>query len=428
MLHYGIIAIGSRGDVQPFVALSLGLLRKGNRVTLMAHENFRSFIEGFGVDFHSLAGDTWEMVNDPKGLRLLQSGNTLKLLRYIHERGEKGQAQVNKDLWEGCERAEVLVTSALGIHWVSSIAEKMGKRWAIIQLSFPTNATQEFPFAGFGLPAFDFFKFPAYNRATFWLLRSFFWRRVRIAVNDHRQSLGLPPLRQSIFDKADSDHILTCYAVSPALLRRPADWEAHIKVTGFLTLSSPSNGLSNDIPDELLQWLQTGEKPIYIGFGSMPIPDPARFTSILRELLTRTSHRFILCKGWSDLEGLPLDSRLLVVSSVPHEWLFPQCQAAIIHGGVGTLAAALKAGIPTIVVSIFGDQHWWGKLIQKRKLGCHIPFKRLSTKKLMAAMQNVFAPEIAQNVADLACKLNGEDGLQNAIDNLEEYFLAGKEG
>jgi UDP:flavonoid glycosyltransferase YjiC (YdhE family) len=428
MLHYGIIAIGSRGDVQPFVALSLGLLGKGNRVTLMAHENFRSLVESHGIDFHSLAGSTEEILQSPKAVRHLQTGNTFRLLRSIHQRGEKGQAQVNEDLWEGCLRAEVLVTSALGIHWISSIAEKMGKRWAIVQLSFPTNSTGEFPFAGFDFPAFDFFRFPAYNRATFWLLRSFFWRRVRVAVNDHRKSLGLPALRQSIFDKADSDHILTCYAVSPALLQRPADWEPNIKVTGFLTLPSPSNGPSNDIADKLLQWLRTGEKPIYIGFGSMPIPDPARFIRILQELLRRTSHRFIFCNGWPDLEGLPVDSRLLVVSSIPHEWLFPQCQAAIIHGGVGTLAAALKAGIPTIVVSIFGDQHWWGKLIQKRKLGCHIAFKRLSTGKLMAAMQNVFAPEIAQHLADLAFKLNGEDGVRNAIDSLEEYFLAGKGG
>jgi UDP:flavonoid glycosyltransferase YjiC (YdhE family) len=238
----------------------------------------------------------------------------------------------------------------------------------------------------------------------------------------------LSALGQSIFNKVDSDRILTCYAVSPVLLKRPSDWETHIKVTGFLILPNRSNDGSKDVPGEWIKWLDRGEKPVYIGFGSMPIPDPARFTGILRELLRRTSHRFIFCNGWPDLEGLPVDSRLLVVSSIPHEWLFPQCQAAIIHGGVGTLAAALRAGIPTIIVSIFGDQHWWGKLIQKRKLGCHIPFKRLSTKKLVAAIQNVFAPEIARNLADLSSKLNGEDGLQNAIDNLEEYFLAGKGG
>src|SRR6185312_1121195 len=118
-MHYGIVAIGSRGDVQPFVALSLGLILRGHRVTLLAHENFKSFVEGFSIDFYSLTGSTEEMVNDPKGLRLLQSGNTLKLLRYIHERGLAVQDRVNRDLWEGCQAADVLVTSVLGVPWVS---------------------------------------------------------------------------------------------------------------------------------------------------------------------------------------------------------------------------------------------------------------------------------------------------------------------
>ena len=428
MLHYGIIAIGSRGDVQPFVALSLGLLRKGNRVTLMAHENFRSFVQDHGIDFHPLAGSTEEILQSPEAVRHLQTGNTFRLLRSIHERGGKWQTQMNRDLWEGCLRPEVLVTGALGIHWISSIAEKMGKRWAVIQLSFPTNATREFPFAGFDFPAFDFFKFPAYNRATFRLLRSFFWRRVKTSVNEHRQSLGLPALQQSIFDKALSDHILTCYAVSPALLRRPADWDDNIQVTGFLSMPALSNNASKNIPGKLLEWLGTGDRPIYIGLGSMPIPDPALFTQVLAALLARTDHRYIFCEGWSWLPEVPTDPRLFVVPSIPHEWLFPRCRAAIIHGGVGTLAAALRAGIPTVVLSIFGDQHWWGKFIQKRKLGAHIPFKRLSTKKLIAAIQDVFSPEIAQNLSGLAGELKGEDGLQNTIASLEEYFLAGKSG
>jgi hypothetical protein len=95
----------------------------------MAHENFRSFVKDHGIDFHPLAGNTEEMLQAPEGLRLLQSGNTFRLLRYIHKRAEKLQDRVNQDLWEGCLRAEVLVTGALGIHWISSIAEKMGKRW-----------------------------------------------------------------------------------------------------------------------------------------------------------------------------------------------------------------------------------------------------------------------------------------------------------
>ena len=228
-MHYAIIAIGSRGDVQPFVALSLGLISRGHQVTLLAHENFRSFVKSFSVDLNPLTGDTEEMLHDPKGLRLLQSGYTLKLLRCIHERGATVQPQVNRDLWEDCQPADVLVTSILGVPWVSCIAEKTAKRWAMIQLSFPTTPTRAIPFAGL-----DLINFPAYNGLTYRLLRSILWRQIKPAVNEFRKSLGLPVLQRSIFDKAASDHILTLYAVSAALLHCPADWDANTKVTGFL--------------------------------------------------------------------------------------------------------------------------------------------------------------------------------------------------
>jgi len=417
-MHYGIVAIGSRGDVQPFVALSLGLIRRGHRVTLLAHENFKSFVEGFSIDFYSLTGSTEEMVNDPKGLRLLQSGNTLKLLRYIHERGLAVQDRVNRDLWEGCQAADVLVTSVLGVPWVSCIAEKMGKRWAMIQLSFPTTPTRAFPFAGW-----DLVNFPAYNLLTYQVIRSFFWHQVKPAVSEFRTSLGLAPLKRSIFDKAASDHILTLYAVSPVLLPRPADWNADTQVTGFLSLPSPPVHRTAATAKDLMDWLASGEKPIHIGFGSMPIPDPVLFIRILQELLARTPHRYIFCRGWSQLSDCPRDSRLYVVPTADHAWLLPQCRAAVIHGGVGTLAAALQAGIPPVIVSIFGDQHWWGKRVEQMQLGRHLPFKRLSTDKLIGAIHSVFSPAVMQNLETVALQLRGEDGLEGAIEKLERYFV-----
>lgn len=388
----------------------------------------------------------------------------------------------------------MLVTGALGIAQVSTIAEKTGKKWAMIQLSFPTDTTSAFPFAGL-----DWLNFPAYNRFTYRVFRSFAWRQAKRGVNTFRSSLGLAPLRESIFDKAVSDRTLTLYAVSPALLPRPADWHPNIRVTGFLTLpsqtfhstqpvqpgqstqpaaSDKTSGFPGSLPastsksasktannlEALSRWLSAGDKPIYIGFGSIPIPDPALFIHVLRELLTRTDHRFLFCSGWSDLPGLssdlrqftqpnfPAASRLFITPATDHEWLFPQCNAAIIHGGAGTLAATLRAGVPPIIISIFGDQHWWGKLIEKKSLGRHLPFKQLSSGKLIAAIQSVLSPTtsqhahspsitrtlhtpttqpflsalIAQNLAVLARQLNREDGLQNLFTTLEQYVLSKK--
>jgi sterol 3beta-glucosyltransferase len=154
----------------------------------------------------------------------------------------------------------------------------------------------------------------------------------------------------------------------------------------------------------------------------MPIPDPALFIRVLRELLTRTGNRYILCIGWTAAFELPHDPRLFTVSSINHEGLLPQCKAAIIHGGAGTLAATLKAGTPPVIVSIFGDQHWWGRLIEKKELGRHIPFKRLSPNRLIAALDRVLSPPVTQNVEAISRLLKAEDGVGEAVEQLERYF------
>jgi sterol 3beta-glucosyltransferase len=417
-MHYALIAIGSRGDTQPFIALALGLRLRGHHVTLLAHENFKPFVESYHIDFHPLTGNTEDMLAAPEHLHLLQSGNTFRLLRYIHERARQTQDRVNQDLLKGCQAADVLVTSALGAPWISCIAEKTGKRWALIQLSFPVNPTSDFPFAGF-----DFLDFPSYNRWTYELFRSTVWRHGKKDVNHFRESLGLPALTQSIFDKMDSGRILTLYAVSPALLKRPPDWDANIKVTGFLTLP-PQPSQSESIPSALREWLLAGDRPIYIGFGSMPIPDPGLFGQVLDTLLTRTNHRFLFCGIYGSLPHAAIHHRLAVVPAVDHAELFPHCKAAIIHGGVGTLAAALTAGVPPIIVSIFGDQHWWGKYIEKKQLGRHIPFKKLTPKRVITALDSLGSASITGHVATLARQLQREDGLNAAITNLEEYFCS----
>jgi sterol 3beta-glucosyltransferase len=260
-MHYALIAIGSRGDTQPFIALSLGLIRRGHRVTLLAHENFQSLKDSYNIAFHPLAGNPEQMLQSPEARRLLQSGNTPRLLRYLHRCYQKIQHQLNQDLLDGCQPADALVTSAIGVPWVSCIAEKTGKRWTIIQLNFPTDTTSAFPFAGL-----DYGNFPAYNRLTYRLIRSAFWRPIKRAVNDFRRSLGLPLLRKSIFDKATSDRILTLYAVSPALLPRPGDWHMNRQLTGFLQV--PPNPETARVPE--------GERPRHWLVGRNPATYPPR--------------------------------------------------------------------------------------------------------------------------------------------------------
>ena len=415
-MHYAILTYGSRGDVQPFIALALGLQKKGHRVTIAAAENFKNFVESYGVDYFLLHGDMKELIHTPDAIRMLKTGSTITLIKHLQKAGDETRPKINQGLVQVCEQADALITSTLNVFYIGAIAEKFNKKWAMILPSPPATPTREFPF-----PDFDFFNFPAYNLFTYRLLVFGYWQAYKKRINDFRVSLGLLPAKKNMLHSFDEAKVLTLYNFSQQLIERPKDWADHYQVTGFLPL--PGDGNSNDeAATALSAWLQNGEPPLYIGFGSIPVPDPELLSTILNELLVATNHRFILCKGWSALPGLPNHANLFIVEQSDHEWLLPKCKAAIHHGGAGTLAAVLKAKIPSIIVSIFGDQPMWGKIVARKKIGVHIPFKKVTTKKLLGAIEETQTPAFRKNAFEAGEKVNAENGIERAIEQLEAYF------
>ena len=420
-MHYGIIAIGSRGDVQPFVALALGLLDHGHQVTLLAHENFKTFVEGFGINFHPLPGSIEEMLYSPQGKKVLRSGNMITFMRFVQHVVAKKQPQINQEILAVAQKTDAMITSMLGMIWVDSAAERVHKPFATIQLSFPSTPTREFPFA-----LLDFFDFPLYNRLTYKVFDFLYTKDYKNPLNEFRQSLDLPKIKGSLLKKLAESKTPNLYAISPALLPQPADWHPASQLTGFIHLPAKQREQHplDQTPPALIHWLEASEKPIYIGFGSIPVPDPPRFIHILRQLLTQTTYRFLFCQGWSHLDDLPEHPNLFVISAANHDWLFPRCRAAIIHGGVGTTAAALRAKLPLVVASIFADQPFWGKLIERRGLGTHLPFWRWTTKRLLAAIQAAEIPEVQRRVNELGDQMAAQDGLKQTLQALENYFNA----
>jgi len=418
-MNYGIITYGSRGDVQPYASLALGLMERGHQVYLAAPENFKDFVEGFGINFYPLHGNVEELLYSAEGIRVLKTGNAFTLLRYLQKGGHKMQQKIGEDMFEFAALVDVLIANVLTNVGVYTIAEKLNKKWATVQLSLPTTPTKEFPFAGFA-----FFNTPSYNFLTHKLIRFLYWQLNKKDANKFRVSIGLPISKKSILDKISKENALNLYAFSPQLIAKPKDWKSNCDITGYLTLPEKNREANeiDKIPDGFEEWLNRGKKPVYMGFGSMPVPDAELFGNILKEILLKTGERIVFCKGWSVIENLPQHENLFVLKSINHEWLFPKCKAAMIHGGAGTTAAVLKAKIPAIIVSVFGDQPWWGKLIEGKKLGVHIPFKKLTSQKLLRAIEMTETSLIQKNILEIATKINNEDGLKIAIDKLEEYF------
>ncbi len=406
-MKYGIITTGSRGDVQPFIALALALMEKGHAVTIVAPENFKDFVEGFGVSYIPVTGDTERIINSPEALKLLEGGSIFKFFYHVQKVSAETADQSNRDILQACSQFDYLITSVLPLPVVYSIAEKYGKKCAVVFLSVPPVPTREFPFQVFGAKGH-----PWFNRLSY-KLTGLAYAMISKKLNLFRKEIGLQPA--NVMKALLRSDILAITAISKLLIPQPRDWPSNAHVSGFFFLKPTAR----EIPAGLEEWLATGPAPVYMGFGSIPIPDQARLVRALQGVLAE--RRVVLGAGWSRLNDLPTHPDLFVVKYVNHEWLLPRCSAAIIHGGIGTVGAALRSGTPVIVVSILADQPINGKMIEEKKLGVHIPFKQLSAERLLMAIRAAGEPRIVENCRAAAAVIRAEDGLEKAVRLLEKY-------
>ena len=407
--RYGIITTGSRGDIQPFVALALTLLNRGHDVTLVASENFREFVQGYGIRYAPITGDSERIINSPEALRLLQGGNVFKFVYHLLKISERSAVQSNQDILKACEHFDHLIVSVLPLPIVYSIAGKFHKKCAAVFLSLPPIPTREFPYQALNLPI------PSWLNKWSYRMIYLAYRMTRKQIDSFRIGIGLPPA--NMLKAILGSDMLAILAESRQLVQRPADWPPNAHVTGFFFLpSSPTPTL----PPGLEVWLKTGDHPVYIGFGSIPIPDPHRFYDALQGVLEK--RRVVLATGWSVLPGLTQHPDLFVTKYIDHDWLLPRCSTAIIHGGIGTIAAVLKSGIPTIVVSILADQPINGRMIEQRCLGLHIPFKKLSAERLLRAIDATQAAPIVDRCRRIAEQIRKENGVEKAAQLIEDYF------
>lgn len=414
-MNIGIFTYGTRGDVQPYIALAMGLEDKGHKVIIAAPENFQDFVEGFGLTFHPLYGNAEEAMNAPEGQSVLRSENTIKLMKYFFGVLHTIRLPLRKSYIEGISKVDVIIANSATAPIVSAIAEKQNKKMAFTYFMPPIVVTGEFP-----LGDFDFLDFPWYNKLTYKLAHAFFWKFVKDETNEFRKELGLPVLKENLLHHIDRQKPLDLYCFSPTLIPQPKDWDEHHKITGFLTIpaqkreDNPSPGLKN--------WLEQGSPPIYMGFGSNGVGNTEKVIAVINDILTKTNERILFCTGWSQFGNMPQHPNLFVAKYVNHEAIFPKCKLGIFHGGAGTLAAMLRNHLPVIIISFYTDQPTWGKIVERMNLGAHIQFKKLTSTKLLATINKVQETPVKENVIAVGDKINKEDGLGLAIAAIEKYF------
>jgi sterol 3beta-glucosyltransferase len=419
-MKIAIAASGSRGDVQPYVALGGGLKQAGFDVRLLTTDDFEGLVTGAGLEFVSLGTSIEALLQNDEWRAVTESGNFLKILARMNAEMKRRAETIASHTGALFEGTDLLVSGMSGMGGAFSIAEKL--RIPVVQAYiFPITPTRAFPSPLTpSLPLGT-----VTNPPSFHVMRQMLWLSTRAGDAATRRKLGMS--RAPIFGPFASlwrRGAPILYGYSRHVLPRPADWDASIHITGYWFLDTPAEWQP---PADLVDFLNAGEPPVYIGFGSMGSRDPEKLTAIALDALKRSGQRGVLASGWGGLRQTDLPDSVYMLKSAPHSWLFPRMAALVHHGGAGTTAAGLNAGVPTVIVPFFGDQTFWGRQIARLGVGPDfIPRRRLNADRLAGAItQAVTDQAVRRRAADLAAQIQAEDGIGQAVRQIES--IAGRE-
>jgi UDP:flavonoid glycosyltransferase YjiC (YdhE family) len=448
-LNVVIQVVGSRGDVQPFVALGKILKNTyGHRVRLATHPNFKGFVQENGLEFFNIGGDPSRlmafMVKNPglvPGFRNLLSGEVGQRRRDV--------AEYIQGCWRSCYQAgdgmgvlratdddhseeptarpfvaDCIIANPPSFAHIHC-AEKLGIPLHIM-FTMPYSPTQAFahPLANIQSSNAD----PQLtNYISYGMIEVLSWQVLGEIINRFRaKCLGLDPVSliwaPGMLQRLKVPHT---YCWSPALIPKPKDWGPHISISGFYFLDLASN--YTPAPD-LQAFLDAGPPPVYIGFGSIVLDDPNAMTKLIFEAVKKTGQRVLLSKGWGGIGADELRSPndvFILESVVPHDWLFKHVSCVVHHGGAGTTAAGITAGRPTLVVPFFGDQPFWGAMVARAGAGPDpIPHKQLTAEKLADAINFCLKPKSRERAQELAGRIAMERGSDMGAQSFHQFLEA----
>ena len=430
-MRVAVLAMGSRGDVYPYLALALGLKDAGHEVRFAAYTNFEEEVRARGAEYAPILGDYHEIVTgelgarlvgeDPKrqGIKMEEAGqNPLLLARHFLSTISPLMKKTFSDALEICRGADAILCSAIGLFPAYHVAERLGVPYVPAFLQ-PVHPTRELPCIAFpevpdrlpeGSPLRAW-----YNLSTYWIIGKVLVLLRRTTNRARCEVLGLPPMRGgNPFEAMVRNRVPCLYGFSEPVLPKPPGWGGHLHVTGYWPLVRRGGW---EPPEELEDFLSSGPRPVSVGFGSMNERDPKETTETVLEALKLSGKRGILLTGWGGLSDADLPDTVFKAEEVPHDWLFPRVATAVHHGGAGTTAASLRAGIPTVVVPFFAEQDMWGRRVAKLGAGPPpISRKKLSAERLAEAIC-VAADErmVRERAAALGERLRHEDGVGNGV-------------
>jgi sterol 3beta-glucosyltransferase len=405
-MRVAIETLGSRGDVQPYVALALALLARGHDVQLAAPAQFQGFVERHNIPYVALPGEFLTLLDTPEGKAAIVGGQGfsggLKLLKHIRplmmelfDREWQAVQSFAPDIivYHPKSLVSPFIATALGIAHV---------------LASPVPGLT--PTTAFPSPLLPFSSLGPFNRLShIFALKAVDLLFARDLKAWRERALGTSADRPA-------PRAGTIYAYSPAKLPKPYDWGPDILVSGNWFLNEP-----DWTPDPALaRFLDDGPPPVYFGFGSMPGLNPEAVTEMILQALSMTGDRGVLARGGGAISTGRAEGPVFFLDSAPHDRLLPEMSAIVHHGGAGTTAAGLRAGLPTQIIPFFGDQPFWGRRVAELGAGPP-PLKRanLTAETLAKALTALEDSKMRRRAQSLSDAIKTDPGADAAVDFLE---------
>lgn len=426
-MKIGLLAIGTRGDVQPFIALALGLQQSGFEPLIISAQNEAAFVQSFGIPFHALNVDIQKIMENQEVHEMTKGDDPIAFARSHLQASsalKKTMVQVQEEIWAALQHVDAIIYHP-GMQNAYLMAQELGIP-AIMASPFPFASTSAYPAILF----YDKIRLQGLigkilNRSTHVLFERLFWMLGRSAASEFWKKLGKPHIPTfnppSRIHAKKGNPILLAY--STHLFPADKQWSENVSVTGYWTL--PENQEFMPTAD-LAEFLANGKLPIYVGFGS--IKDKATFRTtveLVAQAIERLGERAVIGLGWSsaDAAELNLPKSVMLVGNVPHSWLFPRMAAVVHHGGAGTTAAGLIAGKPTLIIPHTGDQPAWGLRVWELGVGAKpIPKKKLNQEALEAALKELLQPNAIAEAGRLGEQLRAENGVRTAVGIIKKHL------
>jgi len=407
---------GTRGDVEPGVAVGRELLRRGHDVLMAVPPDLVGFAESAGLAAVAYGPDNQEWLEVTRNFwkrffrNFWRIQELKRLLRESREPGIQCWGEMSSMLTSLVDGADLLLTGMSYQELALNVAEYRDIPLATL-LWFPTRVNGHVvPF----LPA------PLIRSAMTvyeWLV----WRGVKKVEGAQRRELGLPkatgPAPRRIAERGSLEIQVYDEVCFPGLAAEWAKWDGHRPFVGTLTLESPT-----DADEEVASWIAAGTPPIFFGFGSIPVESAADTIAMIGAACAQLGERALVCAAATDFSDVPHFEHVKVVGAVNYAAIFPACRALVHHGGAGTTAAGLRAGVPTLILYMADVQVIWGAAVKRLKVGIARRFSTATEKSLVADLRTILAPQYAARAREIAARMTGPaESVAAATDRVENF-------